>query len=544
MTDAFLWGGVLRFAQAFLQASPTILIGLIVAGVMRYLLGREGTRRLFGGDSRRSLLQAWLIGMLLPVCSLGVIPVIREMRRAGLSGGTILAFALSAPLFNPLSLLYGLTLSEPVAILSFALCSLVVVTGVGLIWDRLFPHTATEPEQQKPAPPGIRRMLAIPTVAAREAAGPVLFYTLGGLAGVVLLSSILPMGSLQSAAEHDDPWAPLFMSGIAIPAYATPMLAMSQLGAMFAHGNSVGAAFALLALGAGMNLGLLAWMIRTYGFRRSFTWMLLLEAVVVLLSYGVENPLYPTEIEPAGHTHAFDIYCAPFSAQSTNTRPLVIARLSRDLQFYEQWSAVGLGILLLCGVTLKLADCRGQVESWVTAAPPEPSPGSQLVWHQRPVSGPVLGAALLLGLVMFSIVGCYAFYPDKNEVFEEMYIAKGEALSAAMSGDRSHAVYWIEQWDDWTRKLQVGVYIRELALSDYHRIKARLLRDKLELLKHEVEDGHPEEVRQRALDVQTTYTRLRTAYLSEPNLSEPSTGSASTVSASTLSESTTWTSSP
>jgi len=515
MSEALLWGGILRFTQAFLQASPTILIGLIVAGVMRHLFRRDGTRRLFGGDTRRSLLQAWLIGMLLPVCSLGVIPVIRELRRAGLSGGTILAFALSAPLFNPLSLLYGLTLSEPVAILSFALCSLVVVTGVGLIWDRLFPLTATESEPLKPAPPGIRRMLAIPTVAARETAGPVLFYTIGGLAGVVLLSSILPIGSLQSAAEHDDPWAPLFMSGVAIPAYATPMLAMSQLGAMFAHGNSTGAAFALLALGAGMNLGLLAWMFRTYGFRRSFAWMLLLEAVVVLLSYGVENPLYPSEIEPAGHTHAFDIYCAPFSPQHTHPRQLAIAKLSRDLQFYEQWSAIGLGILLLCGVILKLADSRGRVESWLTTDPLERSQSDQLAWHQRPVSGPVLGTALLSGLVAFSVVGCYAFYPDKNEVFEEMYIAKGEALSAAMSGDHSHAVYWIERFDDWTRKLQVGVYIREFGLSDYHRMKARILRDKLELLEHDVEDGHTDEVRQRVVDIQTTYSRLRTAYLDE-----------------------------
>lgn len=58
MPDSLFWGGVLRFAQAFLQASPTILIGLIVAGVFRYLLGYEGTRRLFGGNSRWSLLQA------------------------------------------------------------------------------------------------------------------------------------------------------------------------------------------------------------------------------------------------------------------------------------------------------------------------------------------------------------------------------------------------------------------------------------------------------------------------------------------------------
>ena len=50
MIEAMASGAILRFVQAAIQASPTILIGLLVAGVFRRLLGHEGTRRLFGGD--------------------------------------------------------------------------------------------------------------------------------------------------------------------------------------------------------------------------------------------------------------------------------------------------------------------------------------------------------------------------------------------------------------------------------------------------------------------------------------------------------------
>ena len=140
MAEAIFWGGMLRFAQAFLHAIPTILVGLLVAGIFRRLLGHESMRRLFGTGTRRELPQAWVIGMLLPVCSLGVIPIAREMRRARISGGAILAFAMTAPLFNPLSMLYGLTLSEPFVILSFAFCTMVVVTAVGAIWNRCPPR--------------------------------------------------------------------------------------------------------------------------------------------------------------------------------------------------------------------------------------------------------------------------------------------------------------------------------------------------------------------------------------------------------------------
>ncbi len=94
------------------------------------------------------------------------------------------------------------------------------------------------------------------------------------------------------------------MTAMAIPVYATPMLAMAQLGMMFQHANSIGAAFVLLVLGAGMNIGLVAWIYKEYGFRRATTWMVLLLAVVLGLAYGVDQPLFPKDIEPADHTHA------------------------------------------------------------------------------------------------------------------------------------------------------------------------------------------------------------------------------------------------
>ncbi|MEL6897523.1 MAG: permease, partial [Planctomycetota bacterium] len=139
-------GGLLRLLEALVSAAPTLAVGLIAAAVMRFFLGIDGTRRLFGGQSLRSLPQSWLIGMLMPVCSIGVLPILLEMRRAKLKPGAMSAFALAAPLFNPLSLLYGLTLSRPYVILMYALVSLLVVTIVGLIWDRFADSQQTDAE--------------------------------------------------------------------------------------------------------------------------------------------------------------------------------------------------------------------------------------------------------------------------------------------------------------------------------------------------------------------------------------------------------------
>ncbi|MGE3818108.1 MAG: permease [Isosphaeraceae bacterium] len=511
MIETLFWGGALRFAQAFLQATPTVLVGLVVAGIFRRLLGHDGTRRLFGYGTWRELPQAWLIGMLLPVCSLGVIPIAREMRRAGIAGGTILAFAMTAPLFNPLSILYGLTLSEPFVILVFAFCSLVVVTLVGAAWDRLYPATAHEEQAPPPVSYGLKRMAAIVVAAAREIVGPALGYILVGLLGVALLSAVLPPGSLQSTMEHKNPYAPLAMVGVAVPAYATPMVAMSQLGSMFQHANSVGAAFVLLTLGAGINLGLLAWMLRTYGLARGLACLALLLGVVLGLAYAIENPLYPTEITPPGHTHAFDIYCRPFDAGSAHLAEVAAAKLREDLQPFEIVGLVVVTSLIAIGLALRALDRRRRIEDWLER--PSREAGPPPAWFNVSVPAPVLGMVGLAGLVAFSIVGCYAYYPAKREVFDEMNILRGEVLTAALSGDRKHAEHFIPVWADWTRRLQVGVFLREGTVSPYRRMKAKVFRDRLEFLKHAVEEGDREEAREYVTRVSDAHRRLRQAYL-------------------------------
>jgi len=510
--NAVVWGMVLRILQAFLQGSPFIFTGLCIAGLLDRLMGRAATRRMFGSNSVTSLVQSWLIGMLLPGCSLGVIPICRKLRESGISVGTIFAFALSSPLFDPLSLLYGLTLSKPFTILAFATCSLVVVTLSGAIFDRLFPGSeVTEPE--RPSPPfGIKRILAVAVEMAREATGPTAGLVAIGLAGVGLLATCLPAGSLQSAMAHDNPWSPLVMTAIAIPAYATPMTAMGQLGSMFQHGNSVGAAFVLLTFGAGMNLGLMAWMGSQYGWRRLAVWFGLLFLAVIVISYAIERPLYPRGIDPADHTHAFDRYCAPFIPDDVPQRGYpaeILHRLRMDTQPHEWFGAAILAVLVGAGLALRRFDPARRLEAWLTRHDGDadrPSGRFDVV-----LPGPVVAAAALLAIVAISLVGCFAYYPPPGEALEELSLATVEVASAAVSGDRAHALEWIPVCESWNRRLVVGTYLRRRRVSDFH-----LAKERLEELEHAVEDAPRGEVRDRALATSRAFQFVSRAWTTEP----------------------------
>lgn len=520
MIEAMLWGACLRVVQATLQAAPFIFTGLCVLGLLHRMMGQRHTRWLFGSNSMASLFQSWLIGMLLPGCSLGVIPILKQLRRSGIAVGTIFAFALSSPLFDPLSMLYGLTLSKPITIIAFAFCSLIVVTISGSIFDRLFPNTEVKSEEPPETPHGTKRLLAVLVVMAREAVSGTLVLIAIGLCGAGLLSMALPPGSLQGSMGHNNPFSPLLMTAVAIPAYATPMTAMGQLGSMFQHGNSIGAAFILLIFGAGMNLGLLVWMWLNYGWKKFLVWIALMLVIVMSLSYGIERPLYPTDIEPADHTHAFDIYCRPFTGDAVpdGGYPAEIwRRVKLETHLHEFVGAILMAGMIALGLFLKCLDRYWVIETWLNHRPEGTVNLPRRAWDIV-VPGPVLAGVGLLSIVAFSIVACFAYYPTPVETLEELNLAKTEALGAALSGQTEHALHWIPICEGWNRRLQVGTYLRRGYLSEYHRMKARVFQNHIELLEHMVTDRDPpDQIRKQVSMTSRAFSRLASAFREELN---------------------------
>jgi len=517
-----LVGGVIRVVQGFAAAAPTLLVGLLVASILRYYLGIVGTRRLFGGETLRSLPQSWLVGMLLPVCSIGVLPILFEMRRANVKPGAMSAFALSAPLFNPLSLLYGLTLSRPYVILLFALGSLVVVTALGLFWDafstwRKLPAGEDEGKDGDDTTDsliGLRRVYATVVHFARETTGASVLLALVALSGLALLGAVLPFGAMQHEVERDDWWAPLKMLLIAIPVYATPMLAMSQMGMMFQHANSPGASFVLLILGAGMNFATPLWLGRHYGWRAATLWLGSLLVIVLGLSYALNKPLAPPGVEPAGHTHAFDVYTNPLSANHSMNLSNIGKIVAGEMDVSVIVSLVVLALVALVGLLFRLLKIdeaylvqnakAGSFASSLTTDMAQPRRGFDVV-----VPPSVIGATMLAGLIALSVVACYAYYPSPSECLEEISVARAECLSAANSGQVDHALFWLPIWEDWSRRLEVGTFIRSGHIRPYQRTQGYLIRKKLETLEHELEHDpfEPEETKQVVREILGTNSR-------------------------------------
>jgi hypothetical protein len=67
--------------------------------------------------------------------------------------------------------------------------------------------------------------------------------------------------------------------------------------------------------------------------------------------------------------------------------------------------------------------------------------------------GPVLGLEALVGLIVFSFVALYIYYPAPKEAFTEITADHPNAFVAVNAGKKEEAIRQIQRFDDLTRKL-------------------------------------------------------------------------------------------
>jgi uncharacterized membrane protein YraQ (UPF0718 family) len=352
---------------------------------------------------------------------------------------------------------------------------------------------------------------AVVVAVGREAVGPTMGYVLVGLGFTGLLSGFLPHGCLSTTMRHDEPLSPALMAALALPLYVGPLQGMMRLGLMFEHGNSVGAAFALFELGIGLNLGMIAWLVAQLGWRRVAPWLALVTAATLALGYAAERPLYFAH-EEASHTHAFDDWTSPFGSGQGSWEE-ARGKLLAKVEVLEPVSLAGLALLVLVGLAAVKFDPHGRLEAWL--AQPPPARPRRSVWD-RDVPGPVLGLAALGGLIVFSVLALYVYYPAPKEAFDTIVRVRADALVAVNSGHAEEAVRQLEQWDLLTRKLPVGVFIRTGRLDPEAAQLAEDLRERLEEVRDALLAGELAEAKGMLPKVEAAYRQCRAVYLPGP----------------------------
>jgi uncharacterized membrane protein YraQ (UPF0718 family)/copper chaperone CopZ len=322
---AILQSVVVASWAMLVEMAPYLLLGFTAAGLLSVLISPRWVERHLGDRGLGQVFKASLLGVPLPLCSCGVIPVGASLRRHGAGKGATTAFLLSTPQTGVDSIAVSYALLGPfIAVVRPLAALLTGFVGGSLVWavdrdgDAVAPTEASVAACSSAAVCG-----GDETEPGRKTLAQGLVYGLVTLPrdiGRALIVGILLSGAISALVEPraletlgGGIWPMLAALAVGIPLYvcatASTPIALSLIHA----GLSPGAALVFLISGPATNAATLTTLWRVLG-RRSV--VVFLGTVVVgalatgfavdaVISSGLVGPggMIPAAAATAGHEH-------------------------------------------------------------------------------------------------------------------------------------------------------------------------------------------------------------------------------------------------
>ena len=250
-----LIGEVLRHTWAVLgEMAPWVLGGFAVAGVLSLWLNARTVREHFGGGRFGAILKAVALGIPLPVCSCGVIPLGASLRKHGAGKGPTAAFLMSTPQTGVDSIAVTFGMMGGLFALFRPLAALVSGVACGFAVEALGgcdPSTAAlkEPEIEAETRPWWVRVFHNGFIVLPRSVGGAL--VLGALVSALVMA-LVPENYV--AEKISSPFLQMVLTlVIGIPMYICSTAAVPFALGLLAAGLSPGAAMAFLVGGPGVS---------------------------------------------------------------------------------------------------------------------------------------------------------------------------------------------------------------------------------------------------------------------------------------------------
>ena len=250
-----LWESFLLLARM----APYLLLGVAFAGALHVLLPVGFVARHLGGPSLGSVIRAAILGVPLPICSCGVVPVAASLKKSGASDGATVSFLVTTPTTGVDSIMATYSLLGPAFAVARVAASVVIGLAAGLavaLGLRPAEEAAEAPPAMETAPAvgasGDRLRRAVSYAVGELMAGIARPMVVGTLLGGAI-ATLVPAGLIgqyvgQGLLSY------LVMLGIGIPLYVCASGSIPLAAALLAKGLSPGAALVFLIVGPATNV--------------------------------------------------------------------------------------------------------------------------------------------------------------------------------------------------------------------------------------------------------------------------------------------------
>lgn len=268
---------VVEFWFTLAEMSPYLLFGFFVAGLLGALVSRDWVERHLGGRGFWPLVKASILGVPLPLCSCGVIPVSMSLHKHGASRGSTISFLLSTPQTGVDSIFVTFSLLGPIYAVFRPIAAFVTgIVGGGLV--NAFDKTNGQSEHsqchdeccsdsKKTRMAGAFKFAFI--TLPRDIGAALLI----GLAIAALIGSLVPKDYFAGRLDH--PMIELLvMMALGIPVYVCATASVPIAAAMIMTGFSPGAALVFLMTGPATNAASIATIWKGLGAKTAVIYLL------------------------------------------------------------------------------------------------------------------------------------------------------------------------------------------------------------------------------------------------------------------------------
>jgi uncharacterized membrane protein YraQ (UPF0718 family) len=259
---AWIWNVLVATWQVWVLMAPYLLVGFVAAGLLTVVLSPAWVRRHMGGRGLWQVIKASLLGVPLPLCSCGVLPVAFSLRNHGASKGATVSFLASTPQTGVDSIVATYAVLGPVVTVFRVVAAFVSGVLAGGLVTAAYPHdpprVAAAPDDAVNSPtvavPAWRRMLRLGLVTLpRDVARPLLVGVL--ISGV--LTACVPAGFFEGRLPPG--WGAYAMALlVGIPLYVCSTASIPLAASFIYMGAPPGAAMAFLIAGPATNAATIA----------------------------------------------------------------------------------------------------------------------------------------------------------------------------------------------------------------------------------------------------------------------------------------------
>ena len=370
LLGSFIQSFIEEFWSLCVETAPYLLLGMFFSGLIYIFIDSKFILKHIGSKSLSSILKSTLMGIPIPLCSCGVIPVASTIRNSGASKGSTVSFLVSTPQtgIDSIFMTYGMmgpvfAIFRPFAAFISGIISGIVVNRFD---DESHNHVSKNYSNQEKVNL-IERLKIGFNYGFVVLPSDILVPLLQGLSVAAFISIVIPPDFIATYFSDSKYLVFILMLFISLPIYVCATASVPIAVALMAKGVSAGAVFVFLMAGPATNASSIAVVKKILGKKVMFLYLFLVATISVF--FGIVFDLFlraelPISLHHHAHDHgqnyfstilAISFILLMINAYFNKSRTINMTNFSENTKFNDKLS------LIVKGMTC--SHCKQSVEN-------------------------------------------------------------------------------------------------------------------------------------------------------------------------------------